>query len=119
MDPDPAAARRESNHQISGEFFHVLLHIHTNNISLFLYFLIHPSKQKKKSGLSRAGIAQTVVSAWSHTVSGGPIGPSFESHQCLFASTNKAAHSGTETQWRCHQKSKTGVSVAPQKVLQK
>ena len=27
--------------------------------------------------------------------------------------TNKAAHSGFETQRRCHQKSKTGVSVAP------
>ena len=30
-------------------------------------------------------------------------------------SVNKAAHSGFETQRRCHQKSKTGVSVAPQK----
>ena len=30
-------------------------------------------------------------------------------------SANKAAHSGFETQRRCHQKSKTGVSVAPQK----
>ena len=33
------------------------------------------------------------------------------------SSTNKAAHSGFETQRRCHQKSKTGVSVAPQKGL--
>ena len=32
-------------------------------------------------------------------------------------STNKAAHSGFETQRRCHVKSKTGVSVAPQKGL--
>ena len=30
---------------------------------------------------------------------------------------NKAAHSGFETQRRHHQKSKTGVSVAPQKDL--
>ena len=30
---------------------------------------------------------------------------------------NKAAHSGFETQRRHHQKSKTGVSVAPQKGL--
>ena len=30
-------------------------------------------------------------------------------------SVNKAAHSGFETQRRHHQKSKTGVSVAPQK----
>ena len=30
---------------------------------------------------------------------------------------NKAAHSGFETQKRCHQKSKTGVSVARQKGL--
>ena len=30
-------------------------------------------------------------------------------------SVNKAAHSGFESQRRCHQKSKTGVSVAPQK----
>ena len=30
-------------------------------------------------------------------------------------SVNKAAHSGFETWRRCHQKSKTGVSVAPQK----
>ena len=29
-------------------------------------------------------------------------------------SANKAAHSGFETQRRCHQKSKTGESVAPQ-----
>ena len=32
-------------------------------------------------------------------------------------SANKAAHSGFETQRRCHHKSKTGVSVAPQKGL--
>ena len=32
-------------------------------------------------------------------------------------SMNKAAHSGFETQRRCHQMSKTGVSVAPQKGL--
>ena len=32
-------------------------------------------------------------------------------------SANKAAHSGFEIQRRCHQKSKTGVSVAPQKGL--
>ena len=32
-------------------------------------------------------------------------------------STNKAAHSGFETQRRHNQKSKTGVSVAPQKGL--
>ena len=32
-------------------------------------------------------------------------------------STNKAAHSGFETQRRHHQKSKTGISVAPQKGL--
>ena len=28
-------------------------------------------------------------------------------------STNKAAHSGFEIQRRCHQKSRTGVSLAP------
>ena len=32
-------------------------------------------------------------------------------------SLNKAAHSGFETQRRCHQNSKTGVSVVPQKGL--
>ena len=32
-------------------------------------------------------------------------------------SAYKVPHSGFETQWRCHQKSKTGVSVAPQKGL--
>ena len=32
-------------------------------------------------------------------------------------SANKAAHSGFETQRRHHQKSKTGVSVVPQKEL--
>ena len=32
-------------------------------------------------------------------------------------SVNKDAHSGFETQRRCHQESKTGVSVAPQKGL--
>ena len=32
-------------------------------------------------------------------------------------SVNKAAHSGFETQRRLHHKSKTGVSVAPQKDL--
>ena len=31
------------------------------------------------------------------------------------SSVNKAAHPGFETQRRCHQKSKTGVSVAAQK----
>ena len=30
-------------------------------------------------------------------------------------SVNEASHSGFETHRRCHQKSKTGVSVAPQK----
>ena len=30
---------------------------------------------------------------------------------------NKSAHSGFETQRRCHQKSKTGISVAAEKVL--
>ena len=30
-------------------------------------------------------------------------------------SVNKAAHSGFENQRRCHQKSKTGASVDPQK----
>ena len=34
-----------------------------------------------------------------------------------FESANKAAHSCLETQDRRHQKSKTGVSVAPQKGL--
>ena len=35
--------------------------------------------------------------------------------QMPLSSVNKAAHSGFETQSRCHQKSKTGISVAPQK----
>ena len=35
------------------------------------------------------------------------------------ASTNKAAHCGFETQRRCHQKSKTNLSVAPQQGLGK
>ena len=40
-----------------------------------------------------------------------------EHPSCMFLpSANKAAHSGFETQ-RCHQKSKTGVSVALQKGL--
>ena len=30
-------------------------------------------------------------------------------------SVNKVVHSGFETQMRCHQKSKTGVSLVPQK----
>ena len=38
------------------------------------------------------------------------------SHMTL-PSADKAAHSGFETQGRCHQKPKTGVSVAPQKGL--
>ena len=39
-----------------------------------------------------------------------------EGTSCMpLQSVNKAAHSGLETQRRCHQKSKTGVSVAPQK----
>ena len=33
----------------------------------------------------------------------------------LLPNANKVAHSGYETQGRRHQKSKTGVSVAPQK----
>ena len=33
----------------------------------------------------------------------------------LLASANKAAHSGFKTRRRRHQKSKTGLSVAPQK----
>ena len=33
------------------------------------------------------------------------------------SSVNKAAHSGFETKRRCHQKSKTGVTVAAQKGL--
>ena len=33
------------------------------------------------------------------------------------SSPNKATHSGFEIQRKCHQKSKTGVSVAPQKDL--
>ena len=36
-------------------------------------------------------------------------------HVCLRQSVNKTAHSGIETQRRRHQKSKTGVSVTPQK----
>ena len=36
------------------------------------------------------------------------------SHRPL-PSVNKAAHFGFETQRRCHQKSKIGISVAPQK----
>ena len=35
------------------------------------------------------------------------------------ASANKAAHCGFETQRRCHQKSKTNLSVAPQQGLGK
>ena len=39
-----------------------------------------------------------------------------ESVTCMpLPSMSKAAHPGFETQKRCHQKSKTGVSVAPQK----
>ena len=41
-----------------------------------------------------------------------------ESQGCmLLPSANKGAHSDFETQRRCHQKSKTGKSVAPQKGL--
>ena len=35
----------------------------------------------------------------------------------LLISMNKAAHYGFETQRICHQKSETGISVAPQKGL--
>ena len=35
----------------------------------------------------------------------------------LLPSVNKAAHSGCDTHRRCHQKSRTGASVAPQKDL--
>ena len=77
-----------------------------------------------------------------YTVNGDTVGPGFEPHQCLLVhmwkrvagvtpevnlkellthtpppSVNKAAHSGFQTQRRCHQKSKTGVSAAPQKGL--
>ena len=42
----------------------------------------------------------------------------FEKHVRLPPpSVNKTSHSGFETQRRCHQKSKTGLSVAPQKGL--
>ena len=37
--------------------------------------------------------------------------------QMPLSSVNKAAHSGFETQRRCHQKSKTEISVVPQKGL--
>ena len=43
--------------------------------------------------------------------------PEVNFRECISPSANKAAHSGFETQRRHHQKSKTGVSVAPQKGL--
>ena len=50
------------------------------------------------------------------------VTPEVNLRECIthmpLSSTNNAAHSGFETQRRHHQKSKTGVSVAPQKGLQ-
>ena len=49
------------------------------------------------------------------------VAPEVNLRECIShtppPSTNKAAHSGFETQRRRHQKSKTGVSVAPKKDL--
>ena len=49
------------------------------------------------------------------------VAPEVNLRECIscmpLPSVNKAAHSGFETQRRCHQKSKTRVSVAPQKDL--
>ena len=49
------------------------------------------------------------------------VAPEVNLRECVthmpLPSVNNAAHSGFETQRRCHQKSKTGVSVAPQKGL--
>ena len=50
-----------------------------------------------------AGVAQE-VNLWEHVTPPLP-------------NVNKAAHSGFETQRRCHQKSKIGVSVAHKKDL--
>ena len=53
------------------------------------------------------------------------VAPKVNLRECIIpmppSSVNKAAHSGFETQMKHHQKSKTGVSMAPQKglVLQK
>ena len=45
------------------------------------------------------------------------VAPEVNLRECISCtppqSLNKAAHSGFETQRRCHQKSETGVSVAP------
>ena len=49
------------------------------------------------------------------------VAPQVSLRECVtctpLPSANKAAHSHFETQKGCHQKSKTGVSVAPQKGL--
>ena len=49
------------------------------------------------------------------------VAPEVNLRECIscmpLPSANKAAHSGFETQRRHHQKSKTGVSVSPQKGL--
>ena len=48
---------------------------------------------------------------------GSGVAPEVNLRECIshmpLQSSNKASHSGFETQRRCHQKSKTGVSVAP------
>ena len=103
---------------------------------MWIQCVIHKHCHLKPSLHSSVGRA----SDWSHTVSGGMIGPSFKPHQWLLAtkrsadvapevnlrecvictplpSTNKAAHSGFKTQRKYHQKSKTWVSAAQQKDL--
>ena len=48
---------------------------------------------------------------------GKGVTPEMNLRECVshmpLSSVNKAAHSGFETQRRCHQKSETGVSVTP------
>ena len=66
--------------------------------------------------VDRNGSAATLATKRSAGVT-----PEMNLRECVthmpLPSANKAAHSGFETQRICHQKFKTGVSVAPQKGL--
>ena len=69
----------------------------------------------------RKYIEEKGLAAMLATMRSAGAAPEMNLRECviwiLLPSTNKAAHSGFETQRRHHQKSKTGVSVAPQKDL--
>ena len=55
--------------------------------------------------------------SWPYTLAEGGVAPEVNLRERIsrmpLQSSNKAAHSKSETQRRCHQKSETGVQVAP------